>query len=1182
MQISNSLIAFPSPVAEYSSEPTSLVELLNWRAKHQPDKQAYTFLADGTMQEVSMTYRDLDLRARAIGAQLQSLGMAGERVLLLFPSGLECIAAFFGCLYACAVAVPAYPPRANRSLDRIQAVSNDARPGLILTSSHIRSQFESLLAETTDLKTVPLLMVDAIEDDLAKQWQFPNVTEDTLAFLQYTSGSTATPKGVIVTHGNVLHNERMIERAFKQTEQSIIVGWLPLFHDMGLIGNVLQALYVGASCILLSPAAFLRRPLVWLETISRYRATVSGGPNFAYELCARRVHSDQRDSIDLSSWDTAFCGAEPVRKETLDRFAAFFEPCGFRRKAFHPCYGLAEATLFVSGPQSASAPTIRSVYREPLEKNRVVFASAEDPEAQSLVSCGKAWMGQRIKIVDPVSCTTCEAGRVGEIWVKGPSVAQGYWNLVEESIRTFRAYLTDTGEGPFLRTGDLGFVEDEEVYITGRLKDLIIIRGRNHYPQDIEFTVEHCHPAIRQGCAAAFSVEVTGEERLVVVQEIERRYQQGEPGEIVSAIRQAVAEEHEIQAYAVVLGKHGTVPRTSSGKLRRHACRTAFLAGTLSAIETSVSGSDDKQGACDQDNITRDELLAIGSAQERQSKLEDYVHRQVARALELAPSQVPLNQCLTTLGLDSITAMELQNRIETELNVFLPMASFLQDASISQLASMAATELARSIPERSPAVRRAANGADHPLSYGQQRLWFFDQLEPGNPAYNIPTAFRLVGHLNRFALEQAVSEITSRHETLRTTFKDMKGQPVQVISPLAQVTLPIVDLGGEPAIATAVKSVQLAAEEARRSFDLSRGPLVRVTLLRLSEEKHILLLTMHHIISDAWSLAVFLRELAALYTAYLAGDLSPLSSLPVQYVDYATWQRERLQGELLQTQLSYWKQKFSTLPAQLELPVDRTRPVRSTSRGACHWLTLPKDLSDGLRTLSHQEMSTLFMTLLTGVYVVLHRYTGQSDISVGSPIAGRNRVEFQKLIGFFLNTLAFRTDLSGNPTFRQLLGRVREVALQAYANQDLPFEQLVSAVVPERNVDDSPLYRVWFGLHKGSLPTVKLPAVTMVPIQMVSQNTKVDLAFHFAEEPEAITGKLEYNEDLFEATTIACLSEDFQTGLEKAVRQPDIRLSALEESLLQGSWFRQIREAESYEIALHRKLKGIRRCFISI
>lgn len=1180
MQISNSLIAAPSRVAEFSPDPTSLVEILNLRAEHQPDKQAYTFLADGTTREVSMTYRDLDLRARAIGARLQSLGMAGERVLLLFPSGLEYIGAFFGCLYAGAVAVPAYPPRPNRSLDRIRTISNDARPGLILTTSHIRSVMESLPDETANLTGVQFLTVDAIEDDLAKHWQFPNVTEDTLAFLQYTSGSTATPKGVIVTHGNVLHNERMIERAFKQTQESIIVGWLPLFHDMGLIGNVLQSLYVGARCILLSPAAFLKRPLVWLETISRYHATTSGGPNFAYELCARKINSDQRDSINLSSWGTAFCGAEPVRKETIDRFAAFFEPCGFRRKAFYPCYGLAEATLFVSGPQSVSAPTIRSVYREPLENNRIVSASAEDPNAQSLVSCGKAWLGQLITIVDPISCTACEAGQVGEIWVKGPSVAQGYWNMVEESIGTFQAYMTDTGEGPFLRTGDLGFVEDEEVYITGRLKDLIIIRGRNHYPQDIEFTAERCHPAIRPGCVAAFSVEIAGEERLVVVQEIEKRYPQGEPGEIINAIRQAIAEEHEIQVYAVILGKHGAVPRTSSGKLRRHACRAAFLSGTLSAIETSVAGADYIESACDQD-ITRDELLAIGSAQERQSRLDDYVHRQVARALGLAPSQVPLEKCLTTLGLDSLTAMELQNRIETELNVFLPMASFLQDVSVSQLASMAATELTRSIHERSTAVGRAPD-ANHPLSYGQQRLWFLDQLEPGNPAYNISITFRLIGHLNQFALEQAVSEITFRHEALRSTFQDRKGQPVQVIGPLTQVTLPIVELGGDPAMAAAVKSVRLAEEEANRRFDLTRGPLVRLTLLRFSEEDHILHLTMHHIISDAWSLGVFLRELAALYTAYLAGVLSPLPELPVQYVDFATWQRERLEGELLQTQLSYWKQKFSTLPAQLGLPFDRTWPLRPTNRGASHWLTLPKDLSDGLRTLSHQERSTLFMTLLTGVYVVLHCYTGQTDICVGSPIAGRNRAKFQKLIGFFVNTLVLRTDLSGNPTFRQLLGRVREVALQAYSHQDLPFEQLVSAVVPERNVDDSPLYRVWFDLHKGSLQTVKLPVATMVPIQMVSQNTKVDLAFHFFEEPEAITGKLEYNESVFEATTIACLCEDFQTGIEKAIRQPDLRLSALEESLLRESRRLQIREAESYENALHQKLKGARRRLVSI
>jgi hypothetical protein len=619
------------------------------------------------------------------------------------------------------------------------------------------------------------------------------------------------------------------------------------------------------------------------------------------------------------------------------------------------------------------------------------------------------------------------------------------------------------------------------------------------------------------------------------------------------------------------------VPKTSSGKVQHQACRAAYISGTLSVIESSVAGpSDYKESDWNQQSITREEILASGTAQEGRLRLEGYLQEQVARVLELAPPQVPLRQSLTSLGLDSLKSMELQNSIETGLDVFLPMASFLQDTNISELATLLMAELEKSIPGATLEVDRSQDlRADRPLSFGQQRLWFLDQLEPGNPAYNISTAFRFDGQLNAFALGQAIAEIVARHEALRTTFRANRGEPAQIISPLLTIMLPVVDLASIAETALDSQSIPLAAEEARRKFDLLDGPLIRTTLVRRSEQDHILFLTLHHIVSDAWSLGIFLRELEALYTAYARGNPSPLPELPAQYLDFAVWQRQR--ADALRVQLSFWKQTFITPPAQLELPLARPRPVRPTSRGACHWLTLSGDLSDKLKALSRQENCTLFMTLLAGFYVVLHGYTGQSDISLGSPIAGRNRAEFEKLIGFFVNTLILRADLSGNPTFRQLLGRVRQLALQSYANQDLPFEQVVSAVAPDRNTDHSPLYSVWFGLHAGSLPTLTLPAVDMIPIETDTQTIKVDLAVHLSDKPEGIAGKLEYNKDLFEAATIASLSEDFESVLTGATAQPDLRLNALEASLLVGVRRHRVREAENYENALHQKLKSTRR-----
>jgi acyl-CoA synthetase (AMP-forming)/AMP-acid ligase II len=581
----------------------TLVELLRARAWIQPDGTAFVFLPDGETDEVRVTYRELDLRARTVAALLQKMGVSGQRVLLLYPPGIDYAAAFFGCLYAGVVAVPAYAPRLNRSVSRLQAIAHDARPALALTTSRVLSRIQDALTQAADLRSILWLPTDNLLGALADDWCEPTIAVDALAFLQYTSGSTATPKGVMVSHANLLHNERMIQGAFRQTEESVILTWLPLYHDMGLIGNILQALYVGAPCIMMPPLAFLHKPVRWLQAISRYGVTSSGGPNFAYDLCVQKVTPEQRATLDLSSWTTAFNGAEPVRAETIERFAATFAECGFRREAFAPCYGLAEATLFVSRGGSWNGPSRHAVDRKSLEQNRIVPAAHGAGTASTLVGCGRAVPGETIRIVDPETRTQCATDRIGEIWVSSPSVARGYWNRPEESRRTFEAYMADTGEGPFLRTGDLGFLRDGDLVVTGRLKDLVIIGGRNHYPQDIERTAEESHPGLRAGCSAAFSIDKDGEERLVIAVEIEPRFRSHirrgfasavrdsstrhalDAEEIIHAVSREVAERHEIEVYAVVLLKVGAIAKTSSGKIRRRACRLDYLAGRLGLFE---------------------------------------------------------------------------------------------------------------------------------------------------------------------------------------------------------------------------------------------------------------------------------------------------------------------------------------------------------------------------------------------------------------------------------------------------------------------------------------------------------------------------------------------------------------------------------------------------------------------
>ena len=666
--LDEALVDIRTPFPQAGFEPATLVDLLRWRAAHQPGRRAYTFLPDGEVEESSVRYKELDRQARTVAARLQTLGVVdGARALLFYPPGLEYAAAFLGCLYAGVVAVPAYPPRLNRPISRLRAMAADSKATVALTTTHILSNLERRLAHAPEMKSLRWLATDDGEDQAA-EWRRPEIGDETLAFLQYTSGSTAAPKGVMVTHGNLLHNLAMIYQGLGYTPDSHMVSWLPPYHDMGLIGGVLQPLYGGFPAALMPPVAFLQRPLGWLRTISRLGADTGGGPNFAYDLCCSRITPEERATLDLSNWKVAFNGAEPIRQETLERFATTFAPCGFRWEAFYPTYGLAEATLIVSGGSNTAPPVMLSVEGAELERNRVVVVPNGAKSNRTLVGCGQALADQKIVVVDPESLTRCPTERVGEIWVSGPSVAPGYWDRPEETEHTFRAYVADTGEGPFLRTGDLGFLRHGELFVTGRLKDLIVIRGRNHYPQDIEQTVEQSHVALRPDGCAAFSVEANEGEQLVIVQELERRYVRSvDVDEVAASIRRAVAEHHELQVHAIVLIRTGSIPKTSSGKIQRQATRAAYLDGTLAAIAVDVLPAGvDKQVAGVETVDLGAPAGGFGEAESVLSVIRDFIRRR-GRS-EPARFSDSLQE---DLGLDSLAVAELLVEVETAFGVRL-------------------------------------------------------------------------------------------------------------------------------------------------------------------------------------------------------------------------------------------------------------------------------------------------------------------------------------------------------------------------------------------------------------------------------------------------------------------------------------------------------------------------------
>jgi amino acid adenylation domain-containing protein len=1144
------------PSENYPITLSTLVDSLRLHAQKQPQKIAYRFLKDGEIEERCLTYHDLDVAARAVAALLQKHSSVSDRVLLLFPPGLDFIVALCGCFYAGRVAVPSYPPRPNRSYGRLLAIIQDARPALALTTQEIQSRVLHRVINEAAFQGLTVLQIGAESEDSCGDWDEISIDPGMMALLQYTSGSTSAPKGVQITHANLIHNEGLIQRAFCQTEQDIIVGWLPVYHDMGLIGTVLQPLYSGAQSILMSPVSFLQNPVRWLAAISRYGATTSGGPNFAYELCCNRITAEQKANLDLSSWRAAFNGAEPVRAQSLERFATSFYDCGFRASAFAPCYGLAESTLLVSGGRTIAGPVVQGVQAAALEQNRVVPAQVGDSGCRTLVGCGHAPAGNKIAIVDPERLVRREPGAVGEIWLSGPSVATGYWNRQEETSTMFQARLADSDEGPFLRTGDLGFVLDGELFITGRSKDLVIIRGRNHYPQDLEITVEQCHPLLRACSGAAFSVECEGEERLVIIHEVNRRVG-ADSDEVIAAIRQAVAEEHELQVYAIVLARPGEVPKTSSGKIQRFLCRQAFLENSLKSFAEWRAASAGHASVAEAESDTEVQ------------DWQQWLMQQIASRLRLAPESIEADQPPSRYGLDSLVAVELAHEIEKTAGAAVPLADLLSGLTIAELAAgicwqkeMATAGVAAAV------IPRRHEAGVYPLSHGQRALFFLYQLDRQNSAYHIHQALRIAQPMDCSALALAFGALVQRHPALRTVFRMRDGQPEQDV--LAPESGPVLEQRW--CDQTQEELLEQMAAEARRPFDLEVEPPVRCLLFHKSHTENYLLFVIHHIVSDFWSLSLFIHELSALYESEVTKSTASLSKSELEYRDFVCWQADLLASPQGARHWEYWQQELAGELPVLHLPTDHPRPSVQTFHGAAYQIRLDPGLRHQLRAVAAAHGATLYTVLLSGWLALLHRYSGQSEILVGSPAAGRTQAAFQSVAGYFVNPVVIRASFAGDPVFSDFLAHIRGKVLGALAHQDFPFPLLVEKLQPQRDPSRSPLFQVLFvmqGELRGSSlglfalgesgATLKTKALTLESVALGEEVAQFDVAVQVCETEEEIAIRFQYNTDLFEQATIARMAAHLRTlleGADSALRLSELPLLSAEERRTLESWNR--------------------------
>jgi len=1152
-----------------ASDITAIAGLLRWRAANHPDRLGYTFLADGAdtgiqehagTQEFRISYGELDVRARAIGARLREAGAAdGARVILLMPPGLDYVAALFGCLYAAAIAVPAYPPdplQLGRTLPRLVATLRDASPLAALTTSSLLPYFEQLIGHAPELVALRWLAADETPATDADQWVPPAENPNAIALLQYTSGSTASPRGVMLSHANLLHNSGLIHHFFRMSPDSRGVSWLPPYHDMGLIGGLIQPLYAGIPVTLMSPLDFLRRPLRWLEAITRYGATVSGGPNFAYDLCVRKSTPAERADLDLSSWQVAFNGAEPVRRDTMERFAEAFAPAGFRPEAFLPCYGLAEATLIVSAGSTASAAG--HVDPGALQQHRAQpGADAVGAPVHRLTSCGYGAADQRIAIVDPQTREMCPRGRVGEIWLSGPSVALGYWGKQEETDHVFRGRVAGTGDGPFLRTGDLGFLRDGELVVTGRHKDLIIIRGRNHYPQDIEETAQRADPALRPGCAAAFVLEADGEDRLVLVHEVARQADDVDAAAVVGRIRRAVAERHGLQAHTVILVPAGAMPKTSSGKVQRRLCRAQLVSGELPEMARSQSASQIAP-----QSVSHEEVLAA-APENRRRLLETYLRGLAAAVCGTAADELDLGQSLLAAGLDSLAALQLKHTVQAGLGVSLPLPEMLAGASLSQVISHLTAQLGEQAADRQAGAHLGAPrpspttvppaGRAVALSYGQRSLWFLHQLAPASAAHTVATALRVSAQLDRSALRSSLDTLVSRHPMLRTTFTTRDGEPVQVVHATGQPGFEEHDAGelGEDELA------ELLTSAARRPFDLASGPLLRIDVYSRPDGRDVILFVAHHIVMDFWSMTILAREFWACYAEYTGGPAAALAEPTATYPDVTRWQESLLSGPAAGRLASYWDEQLAGGVPPLRLPA-LAGSHASGSRGGSRSFQVSGALTARLRRQAASEGVTLYTLLLAACQALLHRYTGQDDIVVGTPVAGRSRPEFAQVVGYCMNPVLIRSRAAGGSSFRHLLAQARTQVAGALEHQDYPMTLLAERHGIARN---GALFEAMFVFNRPPERGDDAAALAMagqpgawypLPTELLAERLPIGqresafpLKLTITEAGYQLYGTIGYRCDVLDAPAADRLAGHFTTLLEAVAEDPDRALDDL-------------------------------------
>ncbi|MEZ5645334.1 MAG: amino acid adenylation domain-containing protein [Burkholderiaceae bacterium] len=1111
-----------------------MLELLNGQAAAKGSCLAYAMLDSQLDMAESLSFEQVARSARQLAGLLRQHSQPGDRVLLAMDNGLEAVQLFWACLAARLVPVPAPSPdnrHSGQALRRLEGIIRDAQVSQAWASAGLLEEARAHLPRVrwSALNCTQGEDVQGVQDTQDAQTA---VTPDACAYLQYTSGSTSQPRGVAITHAQALAQCRALgDAAPLDPAHARSLTWLPWFHDYGLVHGLLQPMAMGVTSFIMPTVRFLLNPLKWLEAIDRHRITHSGAPDFAYAACVSALARKREWSAHLGSWFLATCGAEPVRHATLQAFADAFEPFGFDRCALTPSYGLAEAVLGVTMRRHRTPPLAIRVDTEALARGQILELATPGPtDARSLVGCGPAMPGFDVRIVNPDTREECPANRVGEIWVAGASVGQGYWQQDELTRSTFQGALAGSSgsERQYLKTGDLGFMAHGELFVTGRRKDLIVVHGRNLYPQDLEHTTQTAHPGVRTGGVVATSIEGASGETIVLLVECTGRPTSGQTQALIDTVKQRVEHEHEVGLREVVPLRTGSLPRTSSGKLMRNKARQMYLEGEL----------DDRRHACAPSPTDTPSNTTMAEAWHQQVR---DIWCEVLGACPALPEDDFLDQ-----GGDSLMATQLVSRISTRLGMDLSIGMVFEARTLGRLIEKLTQIRGHALslaPAAAPQALHIEEDAPGALSFSQERMWFMHQIAPESSAYHIPLAIRLRGTVDAQAMRQALRQAVQRHDILRTTFVATADRVQAQVSDIADTPLAEVDLRGDATTLPNRLRAHLTALS-QRPFDIARGPLLRAELIRTGPEEAVLAIVMHHLVSDQWSCAILGRELAS---GYSSATGHPGKALPVpamRYADYARWHRAWFNGFRRQRELAYWSQRLADLEP-LTLNQDHDRPRQPSFRGASVRLSMSHADFATLSALGAAHGASLSMVLLATFNVLLGRHARQTDIAIGVPVANRNQLTSENLIGTFVNTLVLRTDLSGEPSFLDVLNQVRELSLEAFAHQDMPFELLVRELGLRHDSSRPPLFSVMFNMVNAPARDICFHGLEWSRIDFDRQATQFDLSLLV--DPQHDPGIVfEYATDLFQRATIERMATHFEAILRTVVQQPAVGIHAID------------------------------------